>query len=122
MTEEKLKSKYQKKYTEQSFLEKLKNHSKKIGGELLHKSLLLYFSAQRKETPTWAKATIYGALGYLIAPIDTIPDLTPFLGYSDDLTIIVAAVATVVSYINEDVKAQADQMFEKIFKEKYQKK
>jgi uncharacterized membrane protein YkvA (DUF1232 family) len=46
-------------------------------------------------------------LGYFISPIDAIPDVIPFVGYSDDLGVLVAAVATVSTYITDDVKAKA---------------
>jgi len=36
------------------------------------------------------KAIVIAALIYFIVPIDTIPDLTPFFGYLDDLGVITA--------------------------------
>lgn len=66
----------------------------------------LYFALQRDETPVWAKTTIVGALGYFISPIDAVPDVIPVVGYSDDLAVLVAAVATVASYIDAGVKRQ----------------
>ena len=38
----------------------------------------------------YRKAIIVAALIYFIVPIDTIPDLTPFFGYLDDLGVITA--------------------------------
>jgi uncharacterized membrane protein YkvA (DUF1232 family) len=69
----------------------------------------MYYSATDPDTPRWAKATIYGALGYFISPLDGIPDLLPVVGYSDDLGILLAAVAAVAAYIKDEhtVKAQA---------------
>ncbi|MBS4027084.1 MAG: DUF1232 domain-containing protein [Ignavibacteriales bacterium] len=41
----------------------------------------------------WArKAIAVGALTYLISPVDAIPDVIPFIGYTDDAAIIAAAV------------------------------
>lgn len=50
---------------------------------------------------------VYGALTYFISPIDAVPDITPVLGYSDDLGVLVSAVLTVAMYVTDDVKQQA---------------
>lgn len=80
----------------------------KIAGKaVVEKALWLYYAAQEKETPAWAKGVIYGAIGYFIFPIDAIPDIIPAVGYADDLGVLAAAIATVAAYINENVKAKA---------------
>ena len=56
-----------------------------------------------------------GALGYLIAPLDFLPDLTPVLGYSDDLVAIAFALVKVQGYVDEDVKMKSKLMLSKIF-------
>ena len=55
------------------------------------------------------KAGIFGALGYLISPIDFIPDLLPVVGYTDDAAAIAAAIALANIYIDDDVKWKAKQ-------------
>ena len=40
------------------------------------------------QSPLWAKTVIIGALGYLICPIDAIPDIIPGVGFTDDLVIM----------------------------------
>ena len=47
----------------------------------------------------WAKATIVGALGYFITPLDAIVDLTPVVGYADDLGVLALAIAAVATYV-----------------------
>ncbi len=44
---------------------------------------------------------------YFISPIDAVPDITPVLGYSDDLGVLVSAVLTVAMYVTDEVKQQA---------------
>lgn len=94
-------------YSEKSFWQKLKDYAKTAGREVVEKALLLFYAAQRPEVPVWAKTVVYGALGYFILPADAIPDLTPLVGYSDDLGAITLAVATVAAYINDEVRAKA---------------
>lgn len=96
-------------YSEENFWEKLKNFAIKAGSEVIEKALWLYYAAQRTDTPTWAKTTIYAALGYFILPIDAIPDITPGVGFADDLGALAAAVTACAAYINDEVKTQATQ-------------
>ncbi len=94
-------------YSEKNFWEKIKTFAKTAGKEVIEKALFLYYAAQQPATPLWAKTAIYGSLAYFISPLDAIPDLTPMLGYSDDLGILAAALVTVASYITDEVKQQA---------------
>ena len=94
-------------YSEERFRDKLKRYARAAGREVVEKSLLLYYAAQEEKAPAWAKATIAGALGYFIVPADAILDLTPAVGYADDLGVLVLAVAAVAAYINDDVKRKA---------------
>jgi uncharacterized membrane protein YkvA (DUF1232 family) len=91
-------------YTDQGFWKKLQRYALLAGREVVEKALLLYYAMQEEKAPAWAKATIAGALGYFIVPLDAIADLTPAVGYADDLGVLVLAVAAVASYINEDVR------------------
>lgn len=96
-------------YSDSSFWDKLKNFAKAAGKEVIEKALFLYYAAQESDTPVWAKTVIYSALAYFISPIDAIPDITPVVGYSDDLGALVGALATVSMYVTEDVKNKARQ-------------
>ena len=87
--------------------DKLKNAALSAGRDVVERALCLYYAAQRPDTPLWAKTVIYGALTYFISPIDAVPDITPVLGYSDDLGVLLSAVLTVAMYVTEDVKQQA---------------
>jgi uncharacterized membrane protein YkvA (DUF1232 family) len=94
-------------YTEPGFWQKIKDFALQAGREVIEKALWLYYAAQRPDTPTWAKTVIYGALAYFISPLDAIPDVTPVIGFVDDLGALAAAVATVSAYINDEVRQQA---------------
>lgn len=98
---------FEKNYSETTFWNKVLKFAKSAGSDVVEKALQLYYAAQNPKTPVWAKGVIYGALGYFISPIDGIPDLTPVLGYTDDLGVLAAAIVTVSVYINDEVRAQA---------------
>ncbi|OZI47200.1 hypothetical protein CEK29_00100 [Bordetella genomosp. 5] len=98
---------YENAYSEQRFWRKLGGHATKAGRQALEKSLWLYYALQNPATPKWARRVIYGALGYFILPLDAIPDLAPLIGYTDDLSVMTAALATVAFTIDDSVKQQA---------------
>jgi len=95
-------------YSSASFWKKLRRQASACGRHVVEKALWLYYAAQRPETPRWAKAVIVGALGYLVFPADAVPDILPMAGYSDDLAVLTAAVATIVWHITPDVRQQAE--------------
>jgi uncharacterized membrane protein YkvA (DUF1232 family) len=98
---------YGKEFSEDGFWEKLASYAKAAGAEVIERALQLYYAAQEPSTPLWAKAVIYSALGYFISPIDAIPDLTPVVGYADDLGVLAAAVTSVALHITQEVKEKA---------------
>ena len=100
---------YEKHYNDESFWEKIKKFAKKAGSKVIYTALKLYYAMKRPDTPAWAKSVIVGALGYLILPVDVIPDYIPVVGFSDDLAVLAAALGTVAAYINEEVKDKARQ-------------
>ena len=55
--------------------------------------ILALYKYMKDESVQWyRKAIVIGALLYFIAPVDAIPDLTPLVGYLDDLGVITAVV------------------------------
>ena len=91
-------------YSDDGFWNKLKGYAAVAGKEVVEKALLLYYAGQEEAAPAWAKATIIASLGYFIAPIDAIVDLTPAIGYADDLGVLALAIAAVATYINDNVR------------------
>ena len=99
--------KYASNFSEMNFWNKLTKYAKQAGLKVVYVALLLFYAYRRKETPSWAKSIVIGVLGYLITPIDLIPDLSPIVGYTDDLSILSFGLVTIASYINKDVKEKA---------------
>ncbi len=58
-----------------------------------------YFCAMDPETPTRVRVILLGALAYFVMPFDTIPDFLIAFGFSDDATVLMAAITAVRSYI-----------------------
>ena len=102
--------------SEKSFWGKVKNSASSAGYEAIHNALILYYTARAKETPLWCKTVIVGALGYFISLIDAIPDLTPIFGYTDDISVMIAAVAALATHITPEIKGKAKEKADKLFK------
>ena len=96
---------------------KLQKFAREMGVRAVYSSLLLFYTYQQKETPGWARKIVLGAIAYLINPFDVIPDLTPLVGYSDDLGILGFALVTIPGYINMEVKINARKKAKEWFKE-----
>ncbi|MCC3409837.1 MAG: DUF1232 domain-containing protein [Microcoleus sp. PH2017_10_PVI_O_A] len=96
-------------YSDESFWAKLKKFALSAGREVVEKALTLYYTAQNPKVPAWAKTVVVGALTYFISPVDAIPDILVGVGFTDDLGVLLAAIATVSVYINAETKAQAQQ-------------
>jgi uncharacterized membrane protein YkvA (DUF1232 family) len=108
-TESESQNEFTREFSEEKFREKLLRYAKTAGSEVVERALQLYFALDNPNTPTWAKGVIIGALGYFITPLDAIPDLVPAAGYSDDLGVLVLALATVAFCITPQVKEKAKQ-------------
>lgn len=100
-------SDYEKNYSDKDFWKKVKSVAKRAGAEVIFTALKLYYVASSETTPIWARSIIYGALGYLILPVDLIADVVPVIGYVDDLAVMAAALGTVECFLTEDVILQA---------------
>ncbi|MFD1037394.1 YkvA family protein [Virgibacillus byunsanensis] len=109
----------EKHFSEKKYLTKLLKYAKKMGVKVSYYSLLLFYSFKSPTTPKSAKLTIAGALGYLIFPVDLIPDFVPVVGFTDDITVIVYALYSVISHIDAPVKQQAHERMIMIFGDNY---
>jgi uncharacterized membrane protein YkvA (DUF1232 family) len=100
-------SKYVKHFSEEGFWTKLGRFAKEAGIKVVYSGLVLYYALESPNTPLKAKLKIYGALGYLILPIDFVPDILPVVGFVDDLGVLGFAIAQVLKSIDNDVKQKA---------------
>ncbi len=86
-------------YVESGLWVTLEKYGKKIS--FAKDVVALYNYMKDKYVPWYRKTIVVGALIYFISPIDTIPDLTPLVGYLDDLGVITA----VIKFLGNEIKA-----------------
>ena len=98
-----------------SVWQKLRKHSVAIGQKTVYSVLLMFYAFRRSETPTFARTIILGTLGYFLAPFDSIPDLTPVIGYTDDLGVLSFGLVTIAAYINDEVRIKARKALKGVF-------
>jgi len=56
-----------------------------------------------KRVPTGKKVFLAGVIGYIISPIDIIPDFIPFVGYTDDLFLVIFALDNLLNNVKNNV-------------------
>lgn len=93
----------------------LAHRARWAGEAVVGRALLLWYAARDPDTPTAAKAVLWGALAYLAEPIDAIPDLSPLVGYTDDMAVMGIALAAVVASIKPEHRERARARAEGIF-------
>ncbi len=75
-------------------------------------ALAAWYCARDPLTPARVKFILMSAVAYFVLPIDAIPDLMPFLGFSDDAAVIAAALAAVASELKPAHREKARAMFD----------
>ncbi|MGM0619501.1 MAG: YkvA family protein [Bacteroidota bacterium] len=98
---------YSKYFSEESLWKKIRQYSKTAGTTVVYAALLLFYVMKSKEVTVKTKVSIAAALGYFILPTDAIFDLTPLVGYTDDLGVLIFALSQVSSSITPEIKNKA---------------
>ena len=70
-------------------------------------ALAAYYCALDPRTPTYAKATLLGALGYFVLPTDVIPDVLFGIGFTDDASVLAIAIAAIARHIRPEHRTKA---------------
>lgn len=92
--------------TSKGFWKKVGRVALAAGRPVIEAALTLWYVLQRPDVPVAVKGEIVAALAYFILPLDLIPDALPVVGYTDDLGLLLATVATVSAYVDDEVRTQ----------------
>ncbi len=103
------------KFSEHQFWDKLKFFARQAGLKTVYSALLLFYAYRRRDTPLWAKNIVLGTLGYFLSPIDAMPDLTPVLGYTDDIGVLAFGLVTIAAYVDQEVRQKAKEQLHRWF-------
>ncbi|MBR2242082.1 MAG: DUF1232 domain-containing protein [Prevotella sp.] len=108
---------YSNRFSKTAFVEKISRIAKRAGAKLVYAALILYYTLQSDSVSVKDKAIIIGALGYLISPLDVVPDAIPIVGLGDDLGVLVYVLQKVWGNVSDDVKTKARERLSKWFDE-----
>ena len=108
---------YANKFSQKEFVEKIARIAKRAGSKLVYAALVLYYTLQSDKVSKADKAIIIGALGYMISPIDVIPDAIPIAGLTDDLAVLLYVLKRVWTGIDPEIMRQAKEKLAKWFDE-----
>jgi uncharacterized membrane protein YkvA (DUF1232 family) len=98
---------YSKYYSDKKLWEKIKSASKAAGAKVVYAVFILYYAMTDSGMSMKSRISIAAALGYFILPTDAIFDLTPLIGFSDDLGVLLFVLSQISSNITADVMDKA---------------
>ena len=67
-----------------------------------------YYCALDPTTPLRVRGILLAALAYFVLPLDAVPDILAFVGFSDDVAVLTAAFAAISGHIRENHYVAAD--------------
>ena len=108
---------YASKFSQTDFVEKIARIAKRAGAKLVYAALILYYTLQSDKISTANKAMIIGALGYMISPLDVVPDAIPIAGLTDDLAVLLFVLKKVWTDIDPEIQQKAKDRLAKWFDE-----
>ena len=107
--------KYKEKFSQKNFIEKIQRVAKRAVVKLVYVALILYYLIESNKVSVKDKAIIIGALGYLISPIDIVPDAIPIAGLGDDMAVMLYVLDKVWGQVDDEIKSKAQRKLSKWF-------
>ena len=90
---------YANKFSQSEFVEKISRIAKRAGAKLVYAAIII------------------GALGYMISPLDVVPDAIPIVGLGDDLAVLLYVLKKVWTDVDPSIKERARERLNKWFDE-----
>ncbi|OUS17036.1 hypothetical protein A9Q97_01970 [Rhodospirillales bacterium 47_12_T64] len=100
------------KVVEKGFLRKLKRVAAKI--TFAEKLLAAYYCAIDAGTPLKVRGILMAALAYFVVPADLIPDFLVGFGYTDDISVLIAAITSVNQHVKDEHVEKARKLLESL--------
>ncbi len=94
--------------------------AKRAGAKFVYAALILYYTLLSPNVSKRDNALIIGALGYMISPLDVLPDAYPIVGLSDDMAVLLFVLHKVWNNINNidpDIQQKAKERLSNWFDE-----
>ncbi len=104
-------------FSANEFMDKVARVAKRAGAKFVYVALILYYTLQSPNVSKRDKALIIGALGYMISPLDVLPDAYPIVGLSDDLAVLLFVLQRVWANVDPDIQNSAKEKLARWFDE-----
>ena len=104
---------YANKFSPSEFVDKITKIAKRAGAKLTYVALILFYTLQSDKVSTADKAIIIGALGYMISPLDVVPDAIPIVGLGDDLAVLLFVLKKVWNNVEPSIQQKAKERLSK---------
>jgi uncharacterized membrane protein YkvA (DUF1232 family) len=88
---------------------KLAKIIKVVSTKAFRQIITLVVMLKSKDVPKYVKISIMGVLGYLICPLDALPDFLP-IGLLDDFAAIAILLAEISIYKTPDIEDKVDEL------------
>ena len=108
---------YAGKFSAGDFTEKISRIAKRAGAKLVYAALILFYTLQSDKVSDKDKAIIIGALGYMISPLDVVPDAVPIVGLTDDMAVLLYVLKKIWVDVEPEIKEKAKEKLAKWFDE-----
>lgn len=100
-----------------SLWDKIKIYAKKVGRVAARPVLLLYYVMKSDATQMKDKLTIFGALAYVVLPVDLLSaKRLPIIGWIDEVVSLSVAVQRMQKYITPEMERKADETLDRWFR------
>ena len=100
----------------QEVWDRIKDYAMKVGRVAVRPALLLYYVMRSDDTPWKDKLTIFGALAYLVFPVDLLDvKRLPIIGWLDEITSLAVAIQRMGKYITPEMEAKTDSILDQWF-------
>ena len=87
------------------FWAKLKQAGRKV--PFAEEAVAAFYCATDARTPASARAILFAALAYFIAPIDLVPDVLALIGFGDDMAVLLSVFAVLKTHITDEHRTKA---------------
>ena len=94
-------------FSDSKFVRKIKEIAFLLGSKLMYVLLVLWHAMKSPSLAMSEKMKIIGSLGYLIVPMDLVPDVIAGVGYADDISVVMFVFKAIQNTIDDDVIANA---------------
>lgn len=96
-----------KSFNENKLIRKITKVAKSAGLVIIYPAVILLYLFKDQKVPLASKSIIAAALAYFVFPADSIPDITPIIGYSDDLGILLVSLSHLIKYVTPEILKKA---------------